>query len=200
MIIGGFQPFTLSDFTGHVAAIVFTQGCNWRCSYCHNRSLLKLKRPVQDLLPEKYVLDFLLRRCNDLDGLVITGGEPTIQEDLPRFIRKVRQMGLAVKLDTNGSRPDVLRALLEEGLLDYVAMDIKAPLDQYESITRRPVNVEALQTSIDLIKNSGVPHELRTPLILQAEWKSVHQDENDSRTPEDQAFPIAPRTKTSKAS
>jgi pyruvate formate lyase activating enzyme len=199
MIIGGFQPFTLSDFPGHVAAIVFTQGCNWRCSYCHNRSLLKLKRPVQDLVPEKYVLDFLLRRCNDLDGLVITGGEPTIQEDLPRFIRKVRQMGLAVKLDTNGSRPDILRALFEEGLLDYIAMDIKAPLDQYESITRRPVNIEALQTSIDLIKNSGVPHELRTPLILQAEWNSSPQ-KGENSLPESTILSTRCRAKSNGAS
>jgi pyruvate formate lyase activating enzyme len=178
MIIGGFQPFTLSDFPGHVAAIVFTQGCNWRCSYCHNRSLLKLKRPVQDLVPETYVLDFLLQRCNNLDGLVITGGEPTIQEDLPRFIRKVRHLGLLIKLDTNGSRPEVIRHLLDEQLLDYIAMDIKAPFEEYESITRRSVNTDALQTSIDLIKNSGVPYEFRTPLVLESQWEI--REESDS--------------------
>ena len=165
MIIGGFQPFTLSDFPGHVAAIVFTQGCNWRCSYCHNRSLLKRRRPQQELIPETHVFDVLHRRRNELDGLVITGGEPTIQEDLSRFIRNVRRLGLTIKLDTNGSRPDVIRHLLEEGLLDYIAMDIKAPFDQYESIARRPVDTDALQTSIDLIKNSGVPHEFRTPAV-----------------------------------
>jgi pyruvate formate lyase activating enzyme len=165
MIIGGFQPLTLSDFPGHVAAIVFTQGCNWRCPYCHNRSLLKKRRPQQELIPETHVFDVLHRRRNELDGLVITGGEPTIQEDLPRFIRKARRLGLRVKLDTNGSRPDVIRQLLEEGLLDYIAMDIKAPFDQYESIVRRPVDIDALQTSIELIKNSGIPYELRKPAV-----------------------------------
>ena len=165
MNIGGFQPFTLSDFPGHVAAIVFTQGCNWRCPYCHNRSLLKTRRPEQELIPETHVFDILHRRRNELDGLVITGGEPTIQEDLPRFIHKVHRMGLAIKLDTNGSRPGVIGRLLEEGLLDYIAMDIKAPLDRYESVVGHPVDIGSIQTSIELVKNSGVPHEFRTPRI-----------------------------------
>jgi pyruvate formate lyase activating enzyme len=165
MIIGGFQPFTLSDFPGHVAAIVFTQGCNWRCPYCHNRLLLKRSRPQHELIPEAHVFNVLHRRRNELDGLVITGGEPTIQEDLPRFIRKVRSLGLTIKLDTNGSRPDVIRQLLEEGLLDYIAMDIKAPFNQYESVVRRPVDIDALHTSIELIKKSAVPHEFRTPAV-----------------------------------
>ena len=165
MIIGGFQPFTLSDFSGHVAAIVFTQGCNWRCSYCHNRSLLKMRRPEQELIPETHVFDLLHRRRNELDGLVITGGEPTIQEDLARFLHEVRRLGLAIKLDTNGSQPGVIRRLLEEELLDYIAMDIKAPIDRYESVVGHPVDIGPIQTSIELIKNSGVPHEFRTPVV-----------------------------------
>ena len=165
MIIGGFQPFTLSDFPGHVAAIVFTQGCNWRCSYCHNRSLLKMRRPGQELIPESHVLDVLRRRRNELEGLVITGGEPTIQKDVARFMHEVRRLGLAIKLDTNGSRPSVIVQLLEEGLLDYIAMDIKAPLDDYKSVVRRPVDIGALQTSMELIKNSGIRHEFRTPMV-----------------------------------
>ncbi len=165
MIIGGFQPFTLSDFPGHVAAIVFTQGCNWRCPHCHNRSLLKMRRPEQELIPEAHVFDVLHRRRNELDGLVITGGEPTIQEDLARFLHEVRRLGLAIKLDTNGSRPGVIRRLLEEGLLDYIAMDIKAPLDRYESVVGHPVDIGPIQTSIELIKNSGIRHEFRTPMV-----------------------------------
>ncbi len=165
MIIGGFQPFTLSDFPGHVAAIVFTQGCNWRCSYCHNRSLLKMKRPEHELIPETHIFDVLHRRRHELDGLVITGGEPTIQEDLARFMHEVRRLGLAIKLDTNGSRPGVIRRMLEEGLLDYIAMDIKAPFDQYDSVVRRPVDIGTLQTSMELIKNSGIQHEFRTPKV-----------------------------------
>ena len=161
MKIGGFQPFTLTDYPGHVATIVFTQGCNWRCPYCHNAQLLPADRPKSELIPETYVFDHLSGRRRQLDGLVITGGEPTIQEHLPRFIHKVRRMGLAIKLDTNGSRPDVLRRLLEEGLLDYIAMDIKAPFDQYESVVCRPVDADALHTSMELIKNSGILHKFR---------------------------------------
>ena len=166
MIIGGFQPFTLSDFPGHVAAIVFTQGCNWRCPYCHNRSLLKMRRPEQELIPETHVFDLLHRRRNELDGLVITGGEPTIQEDLARFLHEVRRLGLAIKLDTNGSRPDVIGQLLDAGLLDYIAMDVKAPFDRYELITDCGVDTNALKTSIALLKNSGVSCEFRTPTVL----------------------------------
>ncbi len=166
MKIGGFQPFTLTDYPGHVAAIVFTQGCNWRCPYCHNPQLLPADRPENELIPEAYVFDRLSKRRRQLDGLVITGGEPTIQEDLPRFIRKVRRLGLKIKLDTNGSQPEVIRQLLEENLLDYVAMDIKAPLDQYESIVGGPVDTKALQTSIELLKTSGVLCESRTPEVL----------------------------------
>ena len=165
MKIGGFQPFTLTDYPGRVAAIVFTQGCNFRCPYCHNARLLPTDRPKRDLIPETYVFDHLSRRRRQLDGLVITGGEPTIQEDLPRFIRRVRRLGLKIKLDTNGSRPGVIRQLLEENLLDYIAMDIKAPPEQYESVIRRPVDADALQASMELIKNSSVPHEFRTPAV-----------------------------------
>ena len=165
MKIGGFQPFTLTDYPGHVAAIVFTQGCNWRCPYCHNAPLLPIDRPKSDLIPEAYIFDHISRRRRQLDGLVVTGGEPTIQEDLPRFIRQARRLIPSVKLDTNGSRPDVIRRLLEEGLLDYIAMDIKAPLDQYESVVRRPVGANTLHTSMELIKNSGIPPEFRTPTV-----------------------------------
>ncbi len=127
--------------------------------------LLKLRRPEQDLIPEAHVFDVLHRRRNELDGLVITGGEPTIQEDLARFLHEVRRLGLAIKLDTNGSRPGVIRRLLEEGLLDYIAMDIKAPLDRYESVVGHPVDIGPIQTSIELIKNSGIRHEFRTPMV-----------------------------------
>jgi len=166
MIIGGFQPFSLSDFPGHIAAIVFTQGCNWRCHYCHNRLLLKRRRPEHELIPESYVLDILRLRRDDLDGVVITGGEPTIQEDLSRFLREIRYLGLAVKLDTNGSRPDVLRRLLDEGLLDYVAMDIKGPFEQYELTANSVVDTDALKTSMEVLENSGIPCEFRTPTVL----------------------------------
>ena len=166
MKIGGFQPFTLTDYPGHVAAIVFTQGCNWRCSYCHNPQLLSVDRPESELIPEAYVFDRLAKRRRHLDGLVITGGEPTIQEELPHFIRNVRRLGLKIKLDTNGSQPDVIGQLLDENLLDYVAMDIKAPFGQYVSIVGCHVDAVTLQASIELLKNGDVPCEFRTPKVL----------------------------------
>ena len=166
MKIGGFQPLTLTDYPGRVAAIVFTQGCNWRCPYCHNAQLRPRERPASELISESYVVGYLSKRRDHLDGLDITGGEPTIQEDLPRFIREVRRFGLKIKLDTNGSRPGILNGLLEENLLDNVAMDIKAPLDQYESTTGCCVDVATLLTSMQLLKNSEVPCEFRTPKVF----------------------------------
>jgi len=166
MKIGGFQPFTLTDYPGHVAAIVFTQGCNWCCPYCHNAQLIPLDRPESELIPEAYVLDYLTDRRHHLDGLVISGGEPTVQGDLPQFIREIRHLGLKIKLDTNGSQPDVLRQLLDEDLLDCVAMDVKAPLDLYGAVVGQYADIVALQTSMELITNSDVPCDFRTPEVL----------------------------------
>ncbi len=166
MKIGGFQPLTLTDYPGHVAAIVFTQGCNWRCPYCHNAQLIPIDRPESELIPESYVLNHLSKRRRHLDGLVITGGEPTIQEDLAHFIRKVRRLGQEIKLDTNGSRPEALGRLLDERLLDCVAMDIKGPFDQYDAIVGQCVNASALQVSMELLANCGVPCEFRIPKVV----------------------------------
>ena len=166
MKIGGFQPFTLTDYPSHIAAIVFTQGCNWQCPCCHNSQLIPADRPESELIPEAYVIDHLSKRRRQINGLVITGGEPTIQEDLPRFIRKVHRLGLRVKLDTNGSQPEVIHQLLEENLLDYVAMDIKAPLDRYGQIVGRCVDVATIQASMELLRHSDVRYEFRTPEVL----------------------------------
>jgi len=129
MKIGGLHKFSLSDYPGHVAAVVFTQGCNFRCPFCHNGSLIPSSVPDSSLIPQEKVFEFLEDRSSQLDGVVITGGEPTIQPDLPEFIHRIIAMDLLlVKLDTNGSRPEVLHRLLKEKLMDYIAMDIKAPL------------------------------------------------------------------------
>ncbi|MGC9053845.1 MAG: anaerobic ribonucleoside-triphosphate reductase activating protein, partial [Candidatus Hydrogenedens sp.] len=126
MKIGGFQPFSLSDFPNCVSAIVFTQGCNFRCPFCHNPSLV-LPELFLPPIPEEALIAFLNERKGKLDGVVITGGEPTIQSDLMKFVSEIKGLGYKVKLDTNGSNPEILKELIENNLLDYVAMDVKAP-------------------------------------------------------------------------
>jgi pyruvate formate lyase activating enzyme len=158
--IGGFVPVSLCDFPGKVAAVVFTQGCNFRCPICHNGHLLE--RHADVLLDEDEVLTRLQDRRRHLDGVVVTGGEPTVQPDLVHFLCRLRACGLAVKLDTNGSHPEVLQTLLEARLLDYVAMDIKAPWDRYDRLAGVACDTWRLQRSMRLVAQSGVPHEFRT--------------------------------------
>jgi pyruvate formate lyase activating enzyme len=163
--IGGFQAFSLSDYPGNAAAIVFTQGCNFRCPFCHNGSLIPSDVPGGACIPEQKIVRHLERRRSLLDGVVVTGGEPTIQADLLRFLRLIRGMGYALKLDTNGSRPDVLRRLLDENLVDYIAMDVKAPPDRYDSLTGVSVSMRGVRESIRLIGRSGIRHEFRTTIV-----------------------------------
>ncbi len=165
MKFGGLQPFTLSDFPGHVAAIAFAQGCNFRCPYCHNGSLLRRETEPGSTLGGDQVIGFLLSRLTKLDGLVVTGGEPTIQEDLPAFLRQVKDLGLAVKLDTNGSHPEMLARIIAQNLADFVAMDVKAPLKKYEQLAGVFVPPGAILQSIHLLAASGVSHEFRTTAV-----------------------------------
>lgn len=168
MIFGGFQPLTLSDFPFQVACIVFTQGCNLRCSYCHNPQLIELQAPAERETPaESQVLDFLKTRQGMLDGVVISGGEPTLQSDLIPFLCRVKNLGFLVKLDTNGTNPPVLREALHRGLLDYVAMDVKHDPLQYDEITGAPVDPDDLATSRDLLLSSGIDYEFRTTVVPQ---------------------------------
>ncbi|HSG28579.1 MAG TPA: anaerobic ribonucleoside-triphosphate reductase activating protein [Candidatus Krumholzibacterium sp.] len=162
MVIGGFQRFTLSDFPGRSAAIVFTSGCNFSCPWCHNASLIT---PAREGYREETVLGFLERRRGALDGVVITGGEPTMHDDLPRFIGRIRDLGLEVKLDTNGSRPGMLREMLDSSLLDYIAMDVKAPPAKYQALAGVRVDLADIAESIGLIAGSGVEHEFRTTRV-----------------------------------
>jgi len=164
MRFGGFQALTLSDYPGKTAAVVFTQGCNFRCPFCHNGGLLPAVADDRNLVPEAFVLEELRRRRGLLDGLVVTGGEPTLQEALPAFLGKVRALGLLVKLDTNGSRPEMLARLLGAGLVDYVAMDVKAPRGKYDLLAGVRAPLDAVRESIRLIAASGAPHHFRTTL------------------------------------
>ena len=165
MKIGGFNIFSLSDFPGKVAAVVFTQGCNFRCPYCHNAPLISCHEPKELLIPEKQFFEFLECRRNQLDAVVVSGGEPTIHRDLPTFLRRTKDMGFAVKLDTNGSNPEVLKEILENDLVDYIAMDIKAPLSNYKKLTDTVSSSEGIQESINVISKSGIDHEFRTTVV-----------------------------------
>ncbi len=164
MQIGGFQRFSLIDYPGKVACVIFTQGCNFRCPFCHNRELVAAP-DFRDPFPDSSVLDFLRGRVGRLEGVVITGGEPTLQPDLADFVRAVKEMGFRVKLDTNGSVPEVLARLLDEKLVDYVAMDIKASPDKYGRVCAVPVDLDQIKTSIRLILESGVDHQFRTTMV-----------------------------------
>jgi len=150
MKIKGLQKQTLIDYPGKIACTIFTFGCNFRCSYCHNPELI-----VDDGRPEikdDDIIEFLKERKGFLDGVCITGGEPTLNKDLPEFISKIKRLGFSVKLDTNGTDPEMLKELIDKKLIDYVAMDIKAPLNFYELIVNAKVNKNDIQKSIDLIR------------------------------------------------
>lgn len=156
---------SLIDYPGKICAVVFLQGCNFRCRYCHNPELVDPER-FGPCLDEEEVMKFLKARRGKLDAVSITGGEPTMQEELEAFIKKVRKMGFAVKLDTNGSQPRVIGELLRSRLLDFIAMDVKAPLQKYENIVRASLGIELIKESISTILKAEIPHEFRTTLVL----------------------------------
>jgi len=158
------QKTSFIDYPGRISAVVFTQGCNFRCPYCHNPELVVPERYCGTIRIEG-LFSFLEKRRGKLDAVVITGGEPTLQADLVPFMQRIRSMGFLVKLDTNGSRPQVLGEMIARGLPDYVAMDIKAPWDKYALVAGSPVNITDIGTSVELIMGSGIPYEFRTTLV-----------------------------------
>lgn len=164
MLLGGFEPFTVSDFPGRPAAIVFTQGCNFRCPFCHNGGLLDAK-PADELLREEEFFAFLATRRGLLSGVVVSGGEPCLQPDLAAFCRHLKEMDFSVKLDTNGSRPQVIAELLAQGLVDYIAMDVKAPLQRYRQLTGGAADPAAISAAITLIAAGKVAHHFRTTQV-----------------------------------
>lgn len=164
MKISGLQKTTLLDFPGHVAATIFAGGCNFRCPFCHNSGLLPSWTP--QLFTEEDLLEFLKKRRGILEGVCITGGEPTLQTDLEDFIRSIRSLGFLVKLDTNGSRPRILKDLCSKGLLDYVAMDIKAGPGNYAKASGVPgLNPDIIDESIRFLLENTVPYEFRTTAV-----------------------------------
>ncbi len=166
MLFGGLQKTTLVDYPGKVAATVFAIGCNFHCPYCHNPELVLpelIKK--QPKITEKEILDFLKERQKLLEGVCITGGEPAIQPDLIDFVKKVKDLGFLIKIDTNGSCPDVLNNLIGEKLIDYVAMDIKAPKEKYEIFSEDEEIIEKVDKSIELLKQDKIDYEFRTTLV-----------------------------------
>lgn len=174
MLIAGFQKMTLLDYPEKIAALVFTQGCNFACGYCHNPEMIPSKRilPYRPELEPGSILDFLSRRKGLLDGVVVSGGEPTLQSDLDEFLASIQSLGFLVKLDTNGSHPEILKSLFEKKLVDYVAMDLKHTADGYRELVKNDCS-EAIKASISLIKGSDVDYEFRSTLL-----PSIHQPEH----------------------
>lgn len=166
MVLGGLQKLTLIDYPGKIAATVFTVGCNFRCPFCHNPELVLAGSSWQHgSVLEKDFFKFLDSRKGKLDGVCITGGEPTIQPDIEKFIAKIKKKGFLVKLDSNGTRPDVLKKLYDRKLLDFVAMDIKNSLEKYEKTCGAEVDLERAKLSVELIRNSGLAYEFRTTVV-----------------------------------
>lgn len=164
MKIAGFLKQSFVDYPGKIAAAVFTQGCNMNCVFCHNRFLVG---PENLLVDEDEVYSFLYKRNKFLDGVVVSGGEPSLQPDLEAFVRNIKRMGYQVKLDTNGTRPGVLKKLIARGLVDYVAMDVKAPMKKYPEICGCSVDRKSILDSISILMASKIDYEFRTTCCPQ---------------------------------
>ncbi len=170
MNICGFQKLTLLDYPGHLAATIFTGGCQFRCPFCHNSSLLA----PESFVDEEEILHFLQKRAGILEGVCLSGGEPTLQDDLPLFAEKIRRLGYQIKLDTNGYRPDVLKDLVTHHLLDYVAMDIKSSPLRYQTVSAFPsLDFSHIQSSVDFLRQNFLPYEFRTTVVT-----GLHQRED----------------------
>ena len=165
MNIIGLQKMTLLDYPGRVACTVFLQGCNFKCPFCYNSSLIKSDNNNFMSLDEFFA--FLDKRKNLLDGVAITGGEPLLNKDIKPFIKKIKEKGFLVKLDTNGSYPEVLEELLQENLIDYVAMDIKNTYEKYHITTNSNVNLEDIKKSVSILINSSIEYEFRTTVVKE---------------------------------
>lgn len=161
--IKGIQKVSLVDYSPYTVSAVFLADCNYRCGYCQNADLI-VKKDLP-IIPETEVISFLKSRLKWIDGVCITGGEPCLHKQLPSFIKKIKELGLLIKLDTNGSNPLMLKELIDNKLLDYIAMDIKGSIDRYEEVTKAKVNIDDIIKSIALIKNSGIDYEFRSTVL-----------------------------------
>jgi len=172
MQIHGFNKTTLLDYPGLVAATIFTGNCNFICPYCHNADLV-LNPSSQPIIPEEEILAHLKKRKGITQGVCITGGEPTVHKDLREFILKIRDIGLKVKLDSNGYRPEILESFINEGILDYVAMDVKSSKEGYSAIAGVPIDFSRIQRSVELLKSGKVDYEFRTTVVKEFHDKKI---------------------------
>lgn len=172
MQIHGYNKTTLLDFPGHVATTVFTGACNFRCPFCHNADLV-LDPSSQPLISEDEIMDHLKKRRGIVTGVCVTGGEPTLQKDLKEFLERIKELNLLIKLDTNGYRPEVLKDLVNSGLVDYVAMDIKSSLSCYPEAAGVDVNTDLVKESIDFLINGSADYEFRTTVV-----RELHSSQN----------------------
>ncbi len=176
MLIGGLKKFTLIDYPKHLACTVFTAGCNFRCPFCHNPELVVIDKNQYKAEAERDFFDFLKTRQGKLEGVCITGGEPTIQKDILKFMTKIKKMGFEVKLDTNGTNPEVLKEGFKRKIIDFVAMDIKNSLKNYERACGIKIDLEKIKESVDLIKQSGQAYEFRTTVVPTIHQKKDFQE------------------------
>jgi pyruvate formate lyase activating enzyme len=165
VLLGGLQKFSLIDYPGKIAAIVFTHGCNLRCPYCHNPELVLPEQAPCPGFHETEIIQFMASRKGKLDALCVTGGEPTIHTGLGALFKEIKELGFLTKLDTNGTNPKSIQELLDKDLLDYIAMDIKAPFERYPEVTRSNVNINAIKQSIAILAASNIPYELRITVV-----------------------------------
>jgi len=164
MNIIGIEKSSFIDYPNNICSVIFTGGCNFRCSYCHNSSAVN---NIGDRIDEEEVINFFKKRKKFVDALCISGGEPTLQNDLYKFICRVKEEGFLIKLDTNGTNPNLLRRLIDEKLIDYVAMDIKAPLYKYSSVTQTNINLHDIEESINILLENKVDYEFRTTICKE---------------------------------
>ena len=165
MIIGGWHKVSLIDYPGKVSCVLFVSGCNFHCPYCHNPQLVKKDKLHSLFVDEQVIYDYLEDRKGIIDGVVISGGEPTIWQDLISFCKKVKQSGYIIKLDTNGSRPQVIKKLVEEDLINYIAMDIKTDPFHYSPLIKKDQNPNQILSSIQIIMESALAYEFRTTCV-----------------------------------
>ncbi|HHV29120.1 anaerobic ribonucleoside-triphosphate reductase activating protein [Acetivibrio mesophilus] len=173
MKIAGIHKNSFVDFPGKLAIIAFTPGCNMNCFYCHNRTLIS--GSSEEFIDTDDFFQLLTKRKGFIDGVVISGGEPTLQKDLEGFMEKVKSLGYAVKLDTNGTNPYAIENLIDKGLVDYIAMDVKAPFTKYNEVCCTNVDIESIKKSIEVLKNSAVDYEFRTTVAPGLEMDDIFE-------------------------
>jgi len=173
MVLGGLQKNSFIDYPGKICSVLFLSGCNFDCPYCHNPALVKDRPVISPPVDTETVYEFLESHRVFLDGVVISGGEPTLHKDIADLCEKIKQMGYKVKLDTNGSRPQVIKMLNHEGLVDYIAMDIKTDPFKYSPISKEDNTPEQILSSIEIIMEANLPHEFKTTCIKPLVDESV---------------------------